>query len=93
MAYNTNGTTTMVCRMASKYGSMKEDRTMNNIPCRNCCWRMTNIRGRSAEKNKGKSRPALCNHPAITPNTSDKQQFLPMCYYRYCQGKGFKAKK
>lgn len=66
---------------------------MTKLPCKDCYWRMTNIRGNVAEKNKGKSRPALCNHPTVTPNASDKQQILTTAYNKYCKGKGFRDKK
>ena len=65
---------------------------MTKLPCKDCYWRMTNIRGRVAERNKGKAMPASCNNPNVALRVPYKQQFLPAAY-KYCKGEGFRDKK
>ena len=64
---------------------------MAKLPCKDCYWRISNIRGRG-ERNIGKAMPASCYNPHVTLVAPYKQQFLPAAY-KYCNGEGFRNKK
>ncbi len=58
--------------------------------CRDCYWRIANIRGNRAERNVGKACKATCDCPSVMGH-SPRQQVLSEAYQR-CKGEHFKSK-